>query len=86
MKKGVYIVNTARGSLVDTDAVLSALDSGWVSGLAVDAFETEPPTDWRLAAHSRVIATPHVGGFTEESIDRASSVAVENLLAALGDG
>ncbi len=86
MTKGVYIVNTARGSLVDTDAMLAALESGQVSGLAVDAFEAEPPTDWRLATHSRVIATPHIGGFTEESVARASSVAVENLLASLGDG
>lgn len=84
MKDGVYIVNTARGSLLDCDATLSALESGKVSGVAVDVFETEPPLDWRLVEHARVIATPHVGGFTDESVARAVSAAVEGILTVLG--
>jgi len=83
MRPGVYLINTARGSLFDDDAVLAGMDSGRISGVAVDAFVQEPPEDWRLARHSRVISTPHIGGFTAESIDRAVSVAVDNLLAAL---
>jgi len=83
MKRGVWLVNTARGALLEAEAVLEALDDGRVAGLAVDAFEPEPPTDWRLAAHPRVLTTPHVGGFTDESVDRATSAAVDSLLAAL---
>lgn len=83
MKDGVYVVNTARGSLLDCEAALAALKSGKVSGIALDAFETEPPSDWRLAEHSRVIASPHIGGFTEESVGRAMSGAVSGMLAVL---
>lgn len=83
MKRGVLLINTARYDVFDAAAVLAALDSGQVAGLALDAFDTEPPTDQRLVQHPRVIATPHLGGYTRESIDRAMHSAVENLLAAL---
>jgi D-3-phosphoglycerate dehydrogenase / 2-oxoglutarate reductase len=85
MKHGVYLVNTARPELLDEDAVLQSLDSGAIAGLAVDVHGCEPPTDWRLAAHPHVVATAHIGGFTEQSVDRAVAAAVENLLAALDD-
>ncbi|MCP4454566.1 MAG: phosphoglycerate dehydrogenase [Planctomycetes bacterium] len=83
MKKGVTIVNTARGSLLDEAAVLAALDSGHVAGVTLDAFESEPPQDWALARDPRVVSSPHIGGFTKESVDRAMCAAVDNLLAAL---
>jgi len=83
MKDGVYIINTARASLIDDRAVLAGLESGKIAGVVVDAFDPEPPADWRLAGHSKVIGTPHIGGFTPESIDRAVSAAVDNLLQAL---
>jgi phosphoglycerate dehydrogenase-like enzyme len=83
MIDGVYLVNTARGSLLDQDAALAALASGKISGIGVDAFDPEPPEDWRIALDPLVIATPHIGGYTEESIERAMSVAVANLLHAL---
>lgn len=83
MKKGVILINTARAGLIDEEAVLAALDAGEIRALSNDAFATEPPVDWRLSSHKRVIATPHIGGFTTESIDRATAAAVDNLLTGL---
>lgn len=83
MRKGVYIVNTARAELLDEKAVLKALDSGKIVGLTIDAFRNEPPKDWELIKHRNVIATPHIGGFTEESVDRAVAMAVDNLIYEL---
>lgn len=85
MKQGAYLVNTARGELLDDPAVLAALDSGRLSGLAMDAYRVEPPGDDPLVRHERVIAVPHIGAFTQESVTRAVETAVENLLGALED-
>jgi len=84
MKDGAYLVNTARADLLDDRAVLEALDNGKLSGLAVDAYRKEPPGDDPLTKHEKVIATPHIGAFTEESVTRAVEVAVDNLLHVLG--
>lgn len=83
MKKGVYIINTARADLMDREALIAGLDSGQIAGIALDVFEKEPPEDTRLVKNDKVITTPHIGGFTEESIDRAASEAVENLIEVL---
>jgi len=84
MNKGVFLLNTARASLVDEKAILEGLDSGQIAGFATDVYETEPPDDFSLVKHDRVIATPHLGGFTEESVDRATKEAVENIITTLG--
>ena len=82
-RHGVIVVNTARASLVDERAILEALNAGQVACYAVDVFNEEPPRDLTLAGDPRVIATAHIGGYTEESVNRATTAAVENLLEAL---
>lgn len=83
MKKGAIVVNTARQSLVDEAAMLAALESGQIAAYTIDAFDIEPPENRAIIACPKVIATPHIGGFTDESVDRASDVAVDNLLDSL---
>lgn len=80
MKKGVYLVNTARPSLIDEEAVLEALNSGQIAGFATDVFHREPPETSELFSCENVITTPHIGGFTTESVARATQTAVKNLL------
>ena len=82
-KKGVLIVNCARGGVVDEAALLAALESGQVGGAAMDVFEVEPPTNLALVTHPRVIATPHVGASTVEAQARVGLEVAEILLAEL---
>jgi len=86
MKPGVRIINCARGGIVDEDALLDALDAGGVAGAALDVFQEEPPTDWRLATHPRVLCTPHLGASTEEAQVRVAIDAAEQMLDALTGG
>ena len=83
IKPGVYLINTARASLFDEDAVLAGLKSGHIAGFATDVYAQEPPTLNELYLHENIITTPHIGGFTTESIENATGVAVENLLQYL---
>lgn len=83
VRRGAGIVNTARASLVDEAAVLAALEHDRIGWFATDVFASEPPLPSPLLAHERVIATPHIGGFTVEGGRAAVRVAVDNLLAAL---
>ncbi|NQW46691.1 MAG: phosphoglycerate dehydrogenase, partial [Planctomycetes bacterium] len=82
-KPGVVIVNTARHELVDIPALVAAIERGHVAGAALDVFDAEPPVERSYLASNRILATPHIGGFTDESVDRAVDVAVTNLLDAL---
>ncbi len=83
---GCHLVNTARAGLVDEPALLAALERDKIRVYATDVFATEPPAPSALLSHPRVIATPHVGGLTAESVRRATVTAVENLRRALRPG
>jgi D-3-phosphoglycerate dehydrogenase / 2-oxoglutarate reductase len=72
-KKGIRIVNAARGELIDDEALLEALETGKVAGAGLDVYAKEPPVDWRLAKHPRVLATPHVGASTKEAQERVGT-------------
>ncbi|HVA94829.1 MAG TPA: phosphoglycerate dehydrogenase [Candidatus Dormibacteraeota bacterium] len=78
-KKGVRIVNCARGELVDESALLAAIESGQVAGAGLDVFETEPPADPRLINLPAVIATPHIAGSTEEAQNVVGTRIAEQL-------
>lgn len=67
MKDGVYIINTARGGVVNEQALLDALNSGKVAGAGIDVFEDEPTMNTELVNHERVSATPHIGASTKEA-------------------
>ncbi len=73
VKNGVRIVNAARGPLIDDDALLAALESGKVAAAALDVYPQEPPVDWRLAKHPKVLATPHLGASTKEAQERVGT-------------
>jgi D-3-phosphoglycerate dehydrogenase len=66
-RRGVRIVNTARGELIDEKALRTAIDRGIVAAAALDVFEREPPDDWSLAQLPQVVATPHIAASTEEA-------------------
>ena len=77
MKDGVYLINCARGSVVDENALLNALDSGKVAGAALDVFEVEPTKNERLYTHKKVSITPHIGASTIEAQTRIGEEIVE---------
>jgi D-3-phosphoglycerate dehydrogenase / 2-oxoglutarate reductase len=83
MRPGAFLVNVARGALVDESALLAALGSGRLAGAALDVFEAEPPTNRELLEHPRVLATPHLGASTEEAQRRAGTEIVAEVLRAL---
>jgi D-3-phosphoglycerate dehydrogenase len=80
MKDGVILINTARAAVVDERAVLKGLNSGKIKVYATDVYNDEPPKLNELLSHENVICTPHIGGYTVESINRAMEVAVDNIL------
>ncbi|KAF2324328.1 hypothetical protein GH714_012558 [Hevea brasiliensis] len=84
MKKGVRIVNVARGGVIDEKALVRALDSGIVAQAALDVFTEEPPpTDSKLVQHENVIATPHLGASTTEAQDGVAIEIAEAVVGAL---
>ncbi len=82
-KPGLRIVNTARGGLVDEDALVRALKDGRVAGAAIDVFVSEPVTEHPLFAFENVVVTPHLGASTAEAQDKAGMAIAEQVGLAL---
>lgn len=85
-KKGAIIVNAARGGLIDADALLAALEGGNIHAAGIDVWPEEPPTDWGLAKHARVVAAPHLGASTTEAQVKAATQACQRVCDFLESG
>jgi D-3-phosphoglycerate dehydrogenase len=83
MKKGVILINTARGGLIDEDAAYEYLRSGHLDGLGLDVYEEEPPKQSPLFALENVVLTPHTAAHTAEATANMASMSVENLIDVL---
>lgn len=81
MKETAFLINTARGGVVDEAALLKALDEGKIAGAALDVFEKEPLEDWSIAKHPKVIATPHVSSSTNEAQVRVGDLTADKVIA-----
>ncbi len=91
MKKGSYLLNNARGKVVDIDALRSALDSGHINGAAVDVFPQEPSSNQEsfasaLQGANNVILTPHIGGSTIEAQESIAESAASRLVRLMNNG
>lgn len=83
MKPAAFLINTARGKVVDEEALIAALEQGKISGAGLDVFEHEPHPHPKLLAMPNVVLIPHLGSATADTRFQMASLAAENLLAAL---
>jgi D-3-phosphoglycerate dehydrogenase len=77
MKDGAYVINCARGGVIDEKALVRALDNGKLAGAALDVFEKEPSENEEVLKHPKISLTPHIGAATEEAQERIGEEIVE---------
>jgi D-3-phosphoglycerate dehydrogenase len=83
MKPTAYLINTARGEIVDENALYGALESGKIAGAAFDVFKEEPLKEKALTELDNFIATPHISAFTKEAIENAEKLSAQNIIDVL---
>ncbi len=83
MKKTAYLVNTSRGPIVDEKALADVLEQGIIRGAAIDVFENEPKMEPKLKKLQNIIVTPHIASATEETRQKMSELAAQNIIEAL---
>jgi D-3-phosphoglycerate dehydrogenase len=86
MKPSAFLINAARGGLVDEEAIQAALTTGQIAGFATDVYRKEPPPPHPLWSLPNVVATPHVASYTDGAIARMARAALGNLLTVLDGG
>lgn len=86
MKDGSFLVNTARGAIVDEEALIEALESGKVARAGLDVFKNEPDISQWLRESDKVVLQPHMGGLTESSFAKSQQECLENLRAYFEKG
>ena len=79
MKPGSCLINTARGDLVDQEALIAALQSGHLAGAGLDVYPDEPQVDARLTAHPNVMTLPHIGSATREGREASGEKVIANI-------
>lgn len=84
MKPTAYLINAARGGIVDENALLEAIEKGVIAGAALDVFEQEPSVPPELAANRRLVLTPHIGGAAAETHERMGANVLRILLEHFG--
>jgi D-3-phosphoglycerate dehydrogenase len=84
MKRGIRLVNAARGGVIDEQALLDALANGTVAAAALDVFNNEPNPDQRLISHPNIACTPHIGAATNEAQDRIGEELAELIIGQFG--
>jgi D-3-phosphoglycerate dehydrogenase len=83
MKESAFIVNTARGGIIDEQALSDSLDSGLIKGAAMDVFDKEPLSNSPLLKLPNFIATPHMAGYTEEALREVGMLTAQNVIDVL---
>ena len=86
MKPTAYLINTARGGLIDETALYNALTEKQIAGAALDVFAEEPPWGSPLLGLDNLLLTPHIGAHTQEAIERMGIMAAQNVVLTLQGG
>jgi lactate dehydrogenase-like 2-hydroxyacid dehydrogenase len=86
MKDGVFLVNTARGAIIDEEALIAALESGKVQRAGLDVFVNEPSPNPYFLQSDKIVVQPHLGGLTERAFQKAETECFENIRAYFTTG